>query len=80
MEHMECDVIRDLLPLYADDACSEKSRSLVNGHLLDCAECRAVLQRLKETELENNLKNEKDSVIQYGLKKFRKRTSIWKYG
>ena len=75
MEHMECDVIRDLLPLYADDACSEKSRSLVNGHLLDCAECRAVLQRLKETELENNLKNEKDSVIQYGLKKFRKRTA-----
>ena len=75
MEHMECDVIRDLLPLYADDACSEKSRSLVNTHLLDCAECRAVLQRLRETEIENNLKNEKDSVIQYGLTKFKKRTA-----
>ncbi len=75
MNQMDCDIIRDLLPLYADDACSEKSRALVNGHLLDCAECRAVLQRIKETEIENHLKNEKESVIQYGLTKFRKRTA-----
>lgn len=75
MKQMDCDIIRDLLPLYADDACSEKSRALVNGHLLDCAECRAVLQRIKETEIENHLKNEKESVIQYGLTKFRKRTA-----
>ncbi len=75
MNQMDCDMIRDLLPLYADDACSEKSRSLVNEHLLDCAECRAVLQRIKETEIENHLKNEKDSVIQYGLTKFKKRTA-----
>ncbi len=38
--NMDCDVIRDLLPLYADEACSEKSRALVNEHLLDCSECR----------------------------------------
>ena len=75
MKQMDCDIIRDLLPLYADDACSEKSRALVNGHLLDCAECRAVLQRIKETEIENHLKNEKESVIQYGLTTFRKRTA-----
>lgn len=75
MNQMDCDIIQDLLPLYADDACSEKSRALVNGHLLDCAECRAVLQRIKETEIENHLKNEKESVIQYGLTKFRKRTA-----
>ena len=30
---MECDVIRDLLPLYADEACSGKSRELVEEHL-----------------------------------------------
>lgn len=72
---MDCDVIRDLLPLYADDACSETSRALVNEHLLDCADCRALLTRLRETEIENNLKNEKSAVIRHGAKRFRQRSA-----
>ena len=75
MKAMDCDVIRDLLPLYADEACSEKSRALVNEHLLDCADCRAMLEKIKETEIENNLKSEKESVLQYGIKQFKKRTA-----
>lgn len=71
----DCDVIRDLLPLYADDACSEKSRALVNQHLLDCAECREMLHKIKETEIETRLANEKTSVLQYGLAQFKKRTA-----
>ena len=72
---MECEVIRDLLPLYADQACSEQSRALVNEHLLDCADCRDMLQRIKENEIENGLKEEKDSVLQYGIRQFKKRTA-----
>ncbi len=68
-------MIRDLLPLYADEACSEKSRALVNEHLLDCADCRAMLEKIKETEIENNLKSEKESVLQYGITQFKKRTA-----
>ena len=30
-----CDVIRDLLPLYADDACSQESRRVVEEHLAE---------------------------------------------
>ena len=73
--NMDCDVIRDLLPLYADDACSEQSRTLVNEHLLDCADCRDMLRKLRENEIENNLKDEKDSVLQYGVRQFKKRTA-----
>ena len=47
MKEIECDVIRDLLPLYADEACSEKSRALVYEHLLDCPDCRKMLQMAK---------------------------------
>ena len=75
MKAMDCDVIRDLLPLYADEACSEKRRALVNAHLLDCADCRAMLEKIKETEIENNLKSEKESVLQYGITQFKKRTA-----
>ena len=72
---LDCVVIRDLLPLYADQACSEQSRALVNEHLLDCADCRDMLQKLKENEIENGLKQEKDSVLQYGIRQFKKRTA-----
>jgi len=75
MKEMDCEVIRDLLPLYADEACSEKSRALVNAHLLDCAECRGMLQKIRDHEIENNLKNEKESVLQYGVRQFKKRTA-----
>ena len=38
---MECEIIRDLMPLYLDDCCSEGSRRLVREHLRQCPECRA---------------------------------------
>ena len=30
---MKCEVIRDLMPLYLDECCSEGSRELVEEHL-----------------------------------------------
>ena len=72
---VDCDVIRDLLPLYADDACSEKSRDMVKEHLLDCPDCRQMLIRLKETQIEDDLKSEKTDVIRYGAQRFRRRSA-----
>ena len=72
---VDCDVIRDLLPLYADDACSQKSRDMVKEHLLDCPDCRQMLIRLKETQIEDDLKSEKSDVIRYGAKRFRQRSA-----
>ena len=31
----ECEVIRDLLPLYVDEVCSGTSRELIEEHLQD---------------------------------------------
>ena len=73
---MECEVIRDLLPLYADDACSEQSRFLVDEHLAECADCRGMLLRLRETSIETSLQTEKNTVIEYGAKKFKRRSSL----
>ena len=72
---MECDVVRDLLPLYADDACSRKSRDLVEEHLRDCPDCSDMLCKLRETELESSLLREKDTVLQYALRRFRIRSA-----
>lgn len=71
----DCDVIRDLLPLYADDACSKKSRELVEEHLQECPTCSDLLHKLQETEIEDDLRNEKNAVIQYGAQRFKRRSA-----
>lgn len=43
-----CDVIRDLLPLYAEGLASESSKKLVEEHLAQCENCRRVLEELKK--------------------------------
>ena len=70
-----CDVIRDLLPLYADEACSEESGKLVEEHLQECPDCSSMLGRLQKNEIEDGLKSEKEDVIQYGERRFRRRSA-----
>ena len=72
---IDCEVIRDILPLYADDACSEKSRQMVDEHLEECSACREQLERIRKTEIDDSLRNEKTSVIRYGETRFRRRSA-----
>ena len=72
---IECEVIRDLLPLYADDACSGKSRELVEEHLRECPACSGMLESLRRDEIESSLQKEKSNVLQYGEKRFRRRSA-----
>ena len=58
-----CDVIRDLLALYIDDVCSDSSRRLVEEHLPACAECTELLQKMRETNIEDSLGYEKNAAI-----------------
>ncbi len=71
----ECSIIRDLLPLYADDVCSGASRELIEKHLPECPECSAELERLRSTEIENDLRSERAEVIEYQAKRFKRRSA-----
>lgn len=46
---MDCNVIKDLLPLYVDDCCSEESGKLVATHLEGCESCRRAYGQMKKT-------------------------------
>lgn len=46
-----CEIIRDLLPLYVDSACSEVSKKAVEEHLQDCKLCREELN-LMSTDIQ----------------------------
>ena len=43
----DCNIIRDILPLYAEDMVSADTSAFVEEHLTKCAECRAELENLK---------------------------------
>lgn len=45
--NMPCSVIRDLLPLYAEDLTSEETKELVAEHLDGCPDCRRQLEAMK---------------------------------
>ena len=44
---LSCDIIRDLLPLYAEELASADSREAVEGHLLGCESCRKAYEDMK---------------------------------
>ncbi len=48
---ISCDVAKDLLPLYAEDLCSEDSKRLLQEHLQTCGDCRVQYERMKNAEL-----------------------------
>lgn len=48
---MDCNVIRDLLPLYVDECCSEESAKIVVEHLENCESCGEMYRQMCATIL-----------------------------
>lgn len=46
MSKNKCGLIKDILPLYADEVCSEESRKAVAEHISECPECRRELEKM----------------------------------
>ena len=47
-----CKVIEDLLPLYADGICSEDTKTVVEHHTAECADCRKKLEAMTSDTVE----------------------------
>jgi hypothetical protein len=58
---IECAIIRDLLPLYADDVLSKESKALVGEHLAACEECRREFSKMQNSEIKVDF-HDKDSA------------------
>ncbi len=58
----ECNIIKDLLPLYIEGMVSEDTASFVEEHTQGCAVCRAELEMMKRPiDLEKNISVEANS-------------------
>ena len=49
MNKLPCEVVRDLLPLYADDLVSETTGEMIKEHISGCDDCRKRYEGMKET-------------------------------
>lgn len=66
-----CNVIEDLLPLYADGICSEDTRTIIEHHTAMCPECREKLEAMtlklekneKKVKIENPFKKVKNHYV-----------------
>lgn len=45
-----CGIIKDLLPLYVDQVCSDDSKELINAHLPECENCKSYLNSLRASQ------------------------------
>jgi len=45
---MNCNIIKDLLPLYVDGCCCEESAKAIEEHIKNCEECRKYLESIKK--------------------------------
>ena len=76
MNRLDCSIVRDLLPLYADGLTSEESNRLIGEHLNECADCRAVEEAMSRDIMatDTNLNGEVDYLQK--IKKKRRRMLI----
>lgn len=66
-----CNVIEDLLPLYADGVCSEDTKTIIEHHIAVCPECKEKLAAMtaklekkeKKAKLENPFKKVKNHYL-----------------
>lgn len=70
---IDCNIIRDLLPLYTEGLASEESRIAVEEHLKDCEECRAIYREMREPKPQIHYDREPaESFRRYAKKEKRK--------
>lgn len=70
---LKCEIVRDLLPIYADKLTSEVTAADIEDHLAECEECREIFENM-QGEIPVKEADEKDKKQIKYLKKLNRRT------
>ena len=63
MKH-ECEVVRDLMPLYVDGTASERSCAMVDEHAEECEPCREMLEEMRQEVIPAPSQEASEEVVQ----------------
>ena len=53
----DCEIIKDLIPLYVDDVCSTETKEFVEKHLKNCNECQKIFAPMEKASPNKIFKN-----------------------
>ena len=73
---IDCAIIRDLLPLYADDVVSRESKVLISEHLAACGACKDELAKLQGEVRKLHANNAKVNVLKSMKRKICRRNVL----
>ena len=63
MSKENCFLIKDLLPLYIDDLCSNESTEIIKNHLEVCEECNKEYSQLKKEPILKEVNDNSSELI-----------------
>lgn len=72
-EKVTCDVVKDLMPVYIDDCCSEDTKVVVESHIETCEDCAEELKTLSEGYTQVRQDKKKPELFKKMAKKFKKK-------
>lgn len=49
MSDLSCAIVKDLIPSYLEDICSQETKMAVDAHLAECQECRRHVEILRQS-------------------------------
>ena len=73
---MNCNVIKDLIPLSEEGLCSEESAAMINEHIKDCESCRMLYEKIPMDKESAPVPDEKETFKKVN-RKMKKLT--WKF-
>ena len=74
---ISCDIIRDVLPLVAEDLASEETKKMVNDHIENCQECNKEFEELKVAKTDSENKKEFESIPLKIIKRKLKKMNVY---
>jgi len=70
---MKCNIVKDLMPLYLDDLCSEETKQELENHMKECEECKKIKDELEQPEQPSETQAEDLNKSIAPLKKVKKK-------
>ena len=72
----DCEVIKDLLPLYVEQMASDKSIELIEEHLAECNDCKKIYEEMNAPEPELKVQQEEGERFKKFMKKWKHKTIL----
>lgn len=72
----QCEVIKDLLPLYVDDVCSKESKKIIEEHLEICDSCKQYYDAMKSSDNSIISEDKNNEILADSLQKVKKQIRV----